>query len=233
MARRYVKAISTVQDPGSKLILLGWSFGGAVAFEMARLLPEMGIEVELVFLDCRLPVTASTVVGVDRRLLRASILFEHLAGVSESKFSLAELRHLPLHDQLRLVAERTGIEVEDLVPKDMGYSGLERYLEMRTARIEALEKYEFRPQAVNATLFRAEDLGQPVLIPELGRAFEHASQTPDYGWGQLCLGALKILSIACTHDSILAEPHVQQVARELTTLGEPARATSTCASVTG
>lgn len=226
MARRYVKAISTVQDPGSKLILLGWSFGGAVAFEMARLLPELGIEVELVFLDCRLPVTASTVVGVDRRLLRASILFEHLAGVSESKFSLAELRHLPLHDQLRLVAERTGIEVEDLVPKDMGYSGLERYLEMRSARIQALEKYEFRPQAVDATLFRAEDLGQPVLIPELGRAFKKAAQTPDYGWGQLCLGALRILSIPCTHDSILAEPYVQQVARELTAFGQPARPTS-------
>lgn len=233
MARRYVKAISGVQEPGSKAILLGWSFGGVIAFEIARLLPELGIEVELVLLDCRLPITAPAVVGVDRRLLRASILFEHVANVSDGKFSLTELRDLPLHDQLKLVAERTGIGMEDLVPKDIGYSGLERYLEMRTARVEALEKHEFRPQAVNVTLFRAEDLGQPVLISELGRAFAHAAQTPDYGWGQLCLGALKILSVPCTHDSILAEPYVRQVARELTVLAEPARASSTCASVSG
>jgi len=125
---------------------------------------------------------------------------------------------------LKPVAERTGIGVEELVPKDIGYNGLERYLEMRTARIQALEKYEFRPQVVNATLFRAEDLGQAVLIPELGRAFAQAARTPDYGWGQLCLGALKILSLPCTHDSILAEPYVQQVARELTAFGEPAQA---------
>ena len=49
MAADYVKAIRTIQPHGPYL-LAGWSFGGSVAFEMARMLEQEGENVPLVLM---------------------------------------------------------------------------------------------------------------------------------------------------------------------------------------
>ncbi|OBS25289.1 hypothetical protein FPOA_05822 [Fusarium poae] len=57
MAEDYVSRILTTRQPISSLILCGWSFGGVVAFEAARLLSMRGVDVKgLVLIDSPSPV---------------------------------------------------------------------------------------------------------------------------------------------------------------------------------
>ncbi|PCD27864.1 hypothetical protein FGRA07_03003 [Fusarium graminearum] len=57
MAEDYVSKILSTRPPISSLILCGWSFGGVVAFEVARLLFLRGIEVRgLVLIDSPSPI---------------------------------------------------------------------------------------------------------------------------------------------------------------------------------
>lgn len=217
IAARHVSAIAQAQPPGESFSLAGWSFGGMVAFEMARQLEQQGNRPAHLFLfDCRLPITAAAISSVDPKLMKTGILFDYGGREISRHFSLEELVHLTVEEQLQLVAQRTGLNVSDLVPEGIERDRLDSYLAMRSARIDALRLYRFQPYGGKITLFRAEDSGSSTKILELQQAFEEAAQTADYGWTNLGLGGLDVITVPGTHDSLLSEPHVELLARELT-----------------
>jgi amino acid adenylation domain-containing protein len=215
LAERYVDALlARHQGP---VRLAGWSFGGLVAFEMARRLEAAGRQVERVFLfDCRLPVTARAFGEVDPVLFRLGMLFDPRLLVDDdgrTRVAPAELDGLPLAAQLALVSARTGIPAEQLVPSHLPADTLERYLDLRIARAEAVIGYDWAPCEAGITLFRASTVELDTPFPAFRDAYLRAEATPDYGWGALTAEGVEVVAVPGTHHSIFDEPNVRELAR--------------------
>ena len=93
MAASYLEAVRTVQ-PHGPYRLAGWSFGGLVAYEMARLLAAAGEAVShLLLIDAHLPAPGGT---VDRDLLdlafHAQVLSPHGGAARAGEEEVAALR---------------------------------------------------------------------------------------------------------------------------------------------
>ena len=215
LAARYVEALGA-RLPGP-VRLAGWSFGGLVAFEMARRLEAAGQEVEqLLLFDCRLPVTASAFGAVDPALFRLGMLFDPrlLAdGAGGARVAPEELHGLSLRAQLALVSARTGIPAEALVPAHVPPDALERYVGLRVARAEAVLAYAWGPCAAPATLFRAEEVDLDTPFPAFRDAYLRAAETPDYGWSALAAGGVEVVPVPGTHHTLFDEPNVGTLAR--------------------
>jgi len=215
MAGRYAAALAEAQSEGA-FRLAGWSFGGLVAFEMARQLVERGREVERVLLfDTRLPITAPALAQVDQELFRLSMLFHPAVLVVDGKPLLApgELAGMDVPAQLAHIARRRGVAVEQLLPPHVPMERVEAYLDVRMARTRAILDYGWAPAPVPVTLFRAAtaDLDNP--FPELRGAFARAAATPDYGWGALTPAPVEVVDVPGTHHTMFHAPHVQALAR--------------------
>jgi amino acid adenylation domain-containing protein len=223
MAARYVEAVG--RRHAGPVRLAGWSFGGLVAYEMARQFQARGTEVErLVLFDCRLPITAPALRRADPALFRLGMLFDPRILVAEDgtpRVAGAELQGLPLQQQLALVSRRTGIPAEALVPAHVPAERLERYLALRMARTEAVLAYGWQPYGGRITLFRAGDLDLDTPFPELREAYLRAADTLDYGWGPLTPHPVKVLTVPGNHGSMFDEPHVRALAAAMERLLAP------------
>ncbi|HYW08939.1 MAG TPA: amino acid adenylation domain-containing protein [Longimicrobium sp.] len=215
LAARYVEALAE-RDPAGPYVLGGWSFGGLVAFEMARQLVERGAEVRrLLLFDCRLPVTGPALSAVHPALHRLTMLFHGALLVRDGRTVVRgeELAELELDEQLELVAARAGVPRATLLPRHVPPDQLERYLALRVARTQGVLDYAWRPTAVPTTLFRAAEVELDTLFPEMREAYERAALTPDYGWGALTSHLVEVVEVPGTHHTMFSEPHVRELAR--------------------
>ena len=161
LADRYLAEIRAARPDGPYL-LLGWSMGGVVAFELAHRL-----------------VAAGSVVA--RLLLVDSFLAEQLPPYQETT-------------ELRQFAER---------------AHLPHILHLTHAHLRAVHNHRPRPLDVSATLIQAAD----------GDAEARAGATAS--WKALCTGAFQTLTLPGDHFSLLREPNVVELAREIERLLEP------------
>ncbi len=138
MASRYLKAVRAVQGKGPYR-LAGWSFGGLVAFEMARQLAAGGEEVGLLaLLDTRLGDWPAE------------------AGLLKEALNVRGDRELA---QLLAKAHAQGT-----LPPDYDLADLRRYLALIAAHREAKTNYQPQAYPGPVTFFRAEV--QPKDLPE-------------------------------------------------------------------
>jgi len=194
MARQYLDAIRSVQ-PHGPYNLAGVSFGGALAYEIARQIKADGEEVGmLALLDSILPSALPTlrVRQLDRACARwARDNFGPLASVLDAAPSA--LRRAARS----LSAEEGRAEGE--------WDETSASLAERTRRYhQALMSYE------------------PAMLPYDGdallvRALDQLRQLPgcaaDYGWRRHVRGALEIYDLPGNHLGILTRPHVRELAR--------------------
>jgi thioesterase domain-containing protein len=196
MAAHFIDEIRTIQ-PHGPYWLGGYSFGGIVAFEMARQLLEQREDIALLALfDTwapgyprvmplvqRLGLHAEKIRQLDPQQ-RASYISDRMRSASRRLSRLAGLSSDP-HDGERLL---------DPVRK------------IGEANRCAAGAYLPRPFAGMITLFRAEGPSDVVGV-ELTE--------PTMGWGSLAESGLKVHSIPGTHDAIFREPHVRVLAEKL------------------
>jgi thioesterase domain-containing protein len=159
-------------------LLAGYSFGGFVAWEVARRLMESGHRVAFVGL-------------IDSR--RYDIVKppgSRSIGVLHSIFAN------PLSSLIRLLIRMSAFpilhvmgNVAMLLPAQMAFKFHSTLI--ANLRLRALLQSETRPLQIPATLFRSD---------------EHFSISPDFGWGALCSN-LDIVSIGGTHGSMLDPPN--------------------------
>ncbi|MFL5542842.1 MAG: non-ribosomal peptide synthetase [Longimicrobiaceae bacterium] len=209
MARRYVAAILAFHPEGPYL-LAGWSFGGIVAFEMARQLHAMGKEVRRVILfDCRYPLTDGPMSRIDPVMMRISMLFNpaHLVRGGVPVVTSAELAGLTAHAQLALIAGRLGIrDPRLLIPPHVDPERLDEYLDIRMIRAQAAQDYVpgvYEGRGI--TLFRAAELDLDTPFPEAREAFLAAAASVDYGWGEICPGGVEVHTVPGTHEEMFQE----------------------------
>ena len=205
LASIYVAEMRAFYPQGPYLIG-GASFGGNVAFEMARLLHAQGVEPALV-------VVFDTFVPGHETFVAPS---ERAAGFVNG---LRDKRPGPISGKRSPSKPATG-EIISRFAAATSYANLSTLPECRCPSIFATSWWtrltaahsnatSFEPYAGKLTLMRAADRGPEVL----GKR-----EDPSLGWGALAVGGLEIHDVPTQHIYMLFEPFVQQFARMLETL---------------
>ena len=187
IARDCIEAIRRVQ-PRGPYQLVGFSFGGCVALEVARELERSGERVALVaVLDTFLPGTWR------RRPLR------------RAAFHLGELNRLgPRHAVFKLRERFAGPQ-----PQALGAPG-EQATNTMLARNELFRRqarhaYRPGPYRGKILLFRA----------SVSRCPWHYHMDPLRGWGRVARGPLEVFDVPCRHLEILNPKYAAMVAEKL------------------
>ncbi len=195
MAASYISDIQSVQPDGPYL-LVGYSFGGLIAFEIARQLESQGKQVNLLaLLDSESP----------------SLLNVRPALLPTVGIHLQNFQQLNVSDKVKYIKDRIVFRLKyknkensqkefmldnwtaDLPPE---------YLKVLEANFQAGENYMGKFYPGKITLFRSS-------IQPITQALH-----PDLGWGDLA-GAVEVYDVSGHHRNLLKEPYIQAVARQL------------------
>ncbi|NEO94698.1 MAG: non-ribosomal peptide synthetase, partial [Moorea sp. SIO3G5] len=200
MATKYIAALREVQPQGPYQ-LGGWSLGGLIAWEMAQQLTDSGEEVALLALiDSYPPMAKPSDEPEDRATLLASIA-QDLGGLYSKSLgvSVEQLRNLEEHQQLAVIVEAA--KAAAIFPPEADFQQMYYWLQVFQANSQALHRYVPQPYIGKIVLFCAEE-----------------SQKTTKGmmaWQQLALGGVEAYSIPGDHYTIIQDPQVQGLAKQL------------------
>ncbi|HEX7241404.1 MAG TPA: alpha/beta fold hydrolase, partial [Longimicrobiaceae bacterium] len=208
MAADYLVQLRAVQGRGPYR-LGGWSMGGLVAFEMARLLDAAGEEVELVaLLDSRIHREASSPVDPDSHGALAGFLL-HL-GLTGEQIARAAEGAGTLGPRERLQRAWEAARAADVVPGDLEFARFERLWSVFRANVGAAAAYRPQPCAADLLLVLAEERAAPAA-GEVAR------------WEELTSGSVRSAITPGDHFSLVREPQVREVAALIADALQPAR----------
>ncbi|MDO9103411.1 MAG: amino acid adenylation domain-containing protein [Methylovulum sp.] len=191
MAAHYVQAIRTVQARGP-YCLLGYSFGGLVAYEMACQLEAVGESIAFLgLLDTAHPeLTQAGVAQTDHADFLVS-LFSSLG------FDAEALREYDEAAQLKRVFARA--KQAGLVPRAMDDEACKRYFDVCRSNLQML--YDPAPINSQITLFRAKDGARRIT-------------DDDYlGWSQDSGLGISLHWLPGCHENMMETPQISHVAR--------------------
>jgi aspartate racemase len=206
MAEYYVRELRDAQ-PNGPYRLAGMSFGGIVAFEMARILHDTGAMVDLVALFDSYP---SDVVRWLKAhpykcprtgfLAAAARRAQRFARMSNAERALYVTRNVRRVAGQAVAASRHWSSEHG----STNHQPASTRNAVVTAFYRAVDEFEMRPYAGRVLLFRASD--EHVWHPDL---------PDDYGWSRWAQGGVEVERVPGAHLTMLAEPHVQVLAERL------------------
>jgi thioesterase domain-containing protein len=214
LAQRHVAEVRAVQ-PHGPYRLAGHSFGGVIAYEIARVLQAAGETVESVLLlDAYLPVPGQRVPPCDSAAAIEELLTMHrymYGGEGELAVDAA----MPLSEQCRSLSRAMGIpdsaRVEEHIANVLG---------VYEASLQAIVEYEPVAADLPVTLFKAARGFPQVLKGE--RSVMLYFDDPHNGWERVSLPGLRTVRVDGDHFDMLVEPHVQRLAEAARTHVAPA-----------
>ncbi len=193
MATYYLEAIKAIHKQGSYR-LVGYSFGGLVAYELASQLESQGETIEWVaLLDTAHPeLTKDNAAKTDDAELLVS-LFPTIGYTAD------RLRGFSLSEQLKQVfdkAKQTG-----LVPRAMDDVSAERYFNVCRSNL----LMDFQPKNIRSPirLIRAQEGSQRISIDDF------------LGWQQLNGLNMTLHWVTGQHENMMEQPNIKQIARLL------------------
>jgi acyl-CoA synthetase (AMP-forming)/AMP-acid ligase II/thioesterase domain-containing protein/acyl carrier protein len=200
MAARYLDILHEHQPTGP-YYLCGCSFGGVVAFEMARRLTALGQEVRFVGLF--------DTYGGDYPRPRKHLSLRKKLRLALRQYSSIGDNKLGWNEIGKGICEWWQVKRIQL-DLAVGYRRLprphrDRYLYLRETAFSARRRYKFQPFVGKVHLFRA-------TVPPRLDLFE---SDPLVGWAGMALGGIKVCDIPCRHDGMLFEPNVTILAKRL------------------
>ena len=211
IARHHIQTLQTIQPQGDYQIV-GYSFGGKVAFEMAQQLRNLGHKVSLLAIidvQVEVPNIEKQAVNWDetQHLVELAKFYQ---GIFETDFNLdrqvqSSSNVMELMDYLIAQLSNLGHKLTKIE--------LKRILEVYKANIKANSHY--LPQNIEATpisLFRAKELG---ILGDYLPNLEMSIADPSWGWQQLSVDPIELQLIPGNHFTMIAEPNVQVLAQKL------------------
>jgi amino acid adenylation domain-containing protein len=202
-AALYVDAVRE-RRPHGPYRLMGWSYGGAIAVEMAHQLVQRGEEIELLAV---LDTPALLPARVDVRPTdaeRAAYWIRTLASRTGGgiPFDLAPLEEMDFDAQCAWLVEK--LVPAGLVPPDMSAWQVRRHLRLQRARGDAQRSYTVPAYPGKITLL-------------LAGVSARAADDHTRGWEQVSLQPVETHVVEGTrHREMMSEPHVARVAGILT-----------------
>jgi len=203
MAAHYLAEVRAVA-PAGPYHLAGWSFGGLVAFEMARQLEQRGEKVALLaLLDTGAPGSGreSPEPAYDDDALwlaDAASFLARLAG-RESILTSKELRSQEPAAQVAFFVAR--LQEIDFLPPATGEAQVRRLLRVYKVNVRAGAAYEGGPYSGRITVLRAAE-GEEVRDDALG-------------WNRLSPEPVEVLDVPGDHVTVLARDNVPALAARL------------------
>ena len=215
MAADYIAELRAVQPEGPYL-LAGHSFGGVIAFEMARQLLHDGEKIGFLgMFDSVAPLSNSSHEPADERREDALRLTQ-MAGVIARFFgedlavSYDDLCHLGTDEQIERVVAALR-ETRALPPGDEQRL-LRNLLEVNKAHLRAHRAYQPRALPVPITLFRVQS-AHPSDYPSAG---EELLRHENLGWAKLTTAAVHVVPARGSHVTMLSSAHAEGLALQLT-----------------
>ncbi len=197
LAAYYVRDLRTVQ-PRGPYHLLGYSFGGTLALEMARQLQSEGEEVALLgMLDARTRQYDQTMARSAPAPGRLNQRLHRFGG---------NTGRLTARDRVRYVAGKLhtrAIRFCCMAAAKLGFRCIPAW--MRSAydiNLVAIENYRPEPFDTRLVLFRASDQ-------------EHAGGAYDLGWSHLFEQGVEIHDLPGDHERLFLEPNIDQLAEQI------------------
>ena len=206
LAERYRAAIRRFRPAGPYRVG-GWSFGGVVAWEIARRLAEEGAEVDLLALLDTAPLLPGAVRSDARET--AEVIWHTVAGLAgwahASRVDVATLRGLSPEDAA--LAMIRAMDVPLLLP-EARLGEVLALTGVRAANLEAQAAYAPPPYPGHLTYLRT-----------AGSQFAEGLVEGLEYWSSRAEGGATVHRVTGSHGSILQEPHVQGVAAALLAAG--------------
>ncbi|TQV85982.1 beta-ketoacyl synthase N-terminal-like domain-containing protein [Aliikangiella coralliicola] len=200
IAKANIEALKEVQAEGP-YTLLGYSNGGIVAFEMARLLQHGGDKVaDLILLDTLEPGQQTN--DQASEILRVCNSIESVYGLNFN-VDIEHLRQLPeeQHGQyLYEIMTRNGLDI----PQNQ--FNILFSVAMASERACRHYKTQKLPHKTEFSLYRASE--------------ESLGQLEDYGWGQYSSEPIHIFDIKASHFSIVDDGPAKQIAQNILRPGD-------------
>jgi len=203
LAALYVDALREFQPEGP-YHLLGWSFGGHVAFEMACCLERQGAKVERLAL---LDTWAPSQVRLRESATDTASLLEVICRDLELNVRREQLDGLSLDAQIDFIIEMGNQAKMEYHVDPRRF--LRRNMRIFRARLRATWDYHPGVYSGPITLFRAaDDDGDPPPSADL----------KTFGWGDLTSRGVDAYDIPGTHVTVARAPNVQALADRLVPL---------------
>jgi thioesterase domain-containing protein/acyl carrier protein len=206
IAARYIEAISAVQ-PAGPYLLGGWSFGGVVAFEMARQLNEQSQQsAHVALFDSWAP--ARTPGPIDERLINSDLMARFLAdiaGISGKDLAIDfdPIQQLDPQEQLRSVLEHaTGLNI---LPADMKVAQLELLFNVFERNARAFLDYS--PPSL--------ELGSRIVLFRASDGKNDELDSPTLGWDAFLSDQLEVRNVTGNHYSMLRSSNARALAEQL------------------
>ncbi len=198
MAAAYIKEVQSVQPTGPYFIA-GFSFGGFVAYEMARQLQADGQPVGLVaILDTHAGAAPRFMTGLTGR---QKVSYKTKSFLEKIRFQVQNLKQKsPGEIVLHLRRREAAPDVREAIMGDVADEQVPDYMmAIIQANARALHTYQPGRFPGKITLFRSIDHGKGVY----------------YGWGELATGGVEVFDVPGNHRGILQEPNVRILAEKL------------------
>lgn len=201
MAARYIDSIIKV-NPNGPYAIAGFSFGGVVAFEMARQLKEQGKTVSIIaLLDTYVDSSYYYETYRQKKIIRyfnnTHRRLDYLKEMLTSwKFLKLRLRTKKEYLQKKYFALKDNMTTQEL-------QALEQFVEADSMVSKIVNRYHLVPQDFEVELFRAQDNENYKLDPT------------HLGWKKAALKGVNIHNIKGNHLSIVAPPNDKVLARML------------------
>jgi amino acid adenylation domain-containing protein len=218
LAEQYLAAIRRVQ-PSGPYDIGGWSFGGFIAFEMARQLAATDPTdvAHLILIDPIAIEQGQRPDVADRSLLEWffwEMLWTERGGLSAVEPVPAELEE---DAAFEFVAERAS--AAGALPADGAAEQVRRLFRMFKAHWYALLTYQPAPVPQDLLLLRATAPLPAILQPMHGAARSLHSDTTN-GWSAMTTGRVEVVDVDGDHLVLLEEPYVRGIAETISrTLG--------------
>lgn len=199
MARDYALAIRRFHR-GGPLILLGYCFGGMIAFETAAALAAAGIAVDrLILVDSHAPGTD------DGFFDESAFVASQLAGIGAGPELIAQAREIASWspaEQARFVVDR----IDGLTDEAETRNGARRMVEQMVLFNKAKNKYVPSGRLNCPThLIRIDDSSFHTMMNDV----------PDLGWQRLFSATIDITMIDGTHANLFEPGQVEAIAAEI------------------
>jgi thioesterase domain-containing protein/acyl carrier protein len=200
-AGRYVEQLRRVQREGPYQ-LAGYSFGGVIAYEMARQLVAAGERVSFLgLLDAPAP----------------GYVFPAPVRLRMQTANAAQLRRMLAEASARSWPSR-GAYIRHAVPAITRH----RWLRWPLKRLPDAWRVPTPPGAVARIRYRPASYPGPIVLFWATEGWARRSRPPDLGWARLADGGLSVRAVPGSHRTMAYGPNARVLAQQLTDCLSPA-----------